>query len=89
MESSSNKPKDKNKDNECVKTNNIIENIKNKYIFQKIYDNVPKKQKLEIVKYNKKMQNKLIFHLEVVNLLILMNMIKYIIIYILMIIKKK
>ena len=59
MESSSNKPKDKNKDNECVKTNNIIENIKNKYIFQKIYDNVPKKQKLEIVKYNKKMQNKL------------------------------
>ena len=37
MESSSNKSKDKNKDNESVITKHIIENIKNKYIFQKIY----------------------------------------------------
>ena len=73
---------------------------------------MPKKKKLEIVKYNKKVQNRLdlgvkdykeysetyssieieiiprIF-INMVNLLILMKMINYIIIYILMIIKKK
>ena len=47
------------KENEIAKPNPIIENIKSRYILSKIYDNIPKMQKLEIVKYNKKLQNRL------------------------------
>ena len=38
---------------------NILKNIKSNYILSKIYDNIQKRKYLEIVKYNKKMQNRL------------------------------
>ena len=47
------------KENESAKPNPIIENIKSRYILSKIYDNMAKKKKLQIVKYNKKVQNRL------------------------------
>ena len=59
MESSSKTFKEKNKENESAKPNPIIENIKNRYILSKIYNNIPMKKKLGIVKYNKKIQNRL------------------------------
>ena len=57
MEFSHDIPKENNKENDIAKISPIIENIKNKYILSKIYDNMTKKKKLEIVKYNKKIQN--------------------------------
>ena len=47
------------KENESTKPNPIKENIKSDYFLQKLYDIMPKKKKLEIVKYNKKVQNRL------------------------------
>ena len=45
--------------NEIAKLNPIIENIKSRYILSKIYDNISKRKKLLIVRYNKRMQNRL------------------------------
>ena len=59
MESSINASKENNKENESDKPNPILENIKSRYILSKIYDNMTKKKKLEIVKYNKRMQNRM------------------------------
>ena len=59
MGSSINVSKESNKENESSKQTPIIENIKSRYILSKIYDNMTKKKKLEIVKYNKKIQNRL------------------------------
>ena len=59
MKSSINVSKENSKDNESAKPNPILENIKSRYILSKIYDNMTKKKKLEIVKYNKKVQNRL------------------------------
>ena len=59
MKSSINVSKENNKENESAKPNPILENIKSRYILSKIYDNMTKKKKLEIVKYNKKMQNRI------------------------------
>ena len=59
MESSINASKDNNKENESAKPNPIIENIKSRFILSKIYNNMAIKKKLEIVKYNKKIQNRL------------------------------
>ena len=53
MESSSNTSKDRNKSNSC------LVNIKSDYFLQKLYDNISKKKKFEIVKCNKKIQNRL------------------------------
>ena len=55
----SNISKENNKENESAKPNLIIENIKSRYILSKIYNNITKKKKLEIIKYNKKIQNRL------------------------------
>jgi len=57
--SSINVSNENNKENENAKPNPIIENIKSKYILSKIYDNIPKLKKLVIVKYNKRIQNRL------------------------------
>ena len=91
--------KKSNKENESSKPNPIIENIKSRYILSKIYDNMTKKKKLEIVKYNKKIQNRLNLSLNdykeyrEIEIEIIPNKGGYgkfiIIIYILMIIKKK
>ena len=59
MKSSINVSKENNKENESAKQNPITEKIKSDYFLQKLYDNMPKKKKLEIVKYNKKLQNRL------------------------------
>ena len=59
MKSSINVSKENNKDNESAKPNPIIDNINSKYILSKIYDNMTMKKKLKIVKYNKKIQNRL------------------------------
>ena len=59
MGSSINASKENNKENESAKPNPIIENIKSRYILSKIYDNMTKKKKLKIVKYNKKIQNRI------------------------------
>ena len=59
MKSSIKASKENNKENESAKPNPIIENIKSRYILSKIYGNMTKKKKLEIVKYNKKIQNRI------------------------------
>ena len=59
MESSINPSKDNNKENESAKPNPIIEKIKSRYILSKLYNIIPKKKKLAIVKYNKRIQNRL------------------------------
>ena len=59
MKSSSNTSKESSKDNESAKPNPILESLKSDYFLQKLYDIMPKKKKLEIVKYNKKAQNRL------------------------------
>ena len=53
MESSNKASKENNKENESVLPNPPIESLKNDYFLQKLYDNMTKKKKLEIVKYNK------------------------------------
>ena len=57
--SSINISKENNKENENAKPNPITEKIKSDYFLQKLYDNMPKKKKLAIVKYNKKIQNRI------------------------------
>ena len=59
MKSSINVSKENNKENESAKPNPIIEKIKSDYFLQKLYDNMTKRKKLEIIKYNKKIQNRL------------------------------
>ena len=59
MGSSIKTSKENNKENESAKPNPIIDNIKSRYILSKIYNNMTKKKKLEIIKYNKKMQNRI------------------------------
>ena len=59
MKSSSNTSKENNKENGSAKPNPIIENIKSRYILSKIYGIMTKKKKLEIVRCNKKIQNRL------------------------------
>ena len=59
MEYSNNTSKKNNKENESVKQNPILDNLKSDYFLQKLYDNIQKKKKLEIVIYNKKLQNRL------------------------------
>ena len=59
MKSSIKVSKENNKESENAKPNPILEKIKSDYFLQKLYDIMPKKKKLEIVKYNKKVQNRL------------------------------
>ena len=59
MESSNNLFKEKNKENERIKSSPSIKSLKSDYFLQKLFDNMPKKKKLEIVRCNKRMQNRL------------------------------
>ena len=59
MKSSIKVSKEINKENESAKPNPIIDNIKSRYILSKIYGNMTKKKKLEIVKCNKRIQYRL------------------------------
>ena len=47
------------KDNQNNILNAKLENLKSDYFLEKIYNNIQKKKSLEIVKYNKKVQNRL------------------------------
>ena len=52
--------KSKKDENKNIDISNInFENLKSDYFLQKILDNMNKKKSLEIVKYNKKIQNRL------------------------------
>ena len=51
--------RDKNIDIKINQSNSILQNIKSNYFIEKIYDNILKKKSLEIVKYNKKIQNRI------------------------------
>ena len=53
------KSKENNKENESSKVNPILDNLKSDYFLQKLYDIIQKKKKLEIVKYNKRIHNRL------------------------------
>ena len=59
MKSSIKVSKENSKDNESAKPNPILESLKSDYFLQKLYDIMPKKKKLQIVKYNRKVQNRL------------------------------
>ena len=59
MKSSFNASKENNKENESAKPNPITENLKSDYFLQKLYNNMTKKKKLEIVRYNKRIQNRI------------------------------
>ena len=59
MKSSINVSKENNKENESAKPNPPIESLKSDYFLQKLYDNIPKKKKLKIVKCNKRIQNRI------------------------------
>ena len=59
MGSSIKASKENNKENESAKPNHIMDNLKSDYFLQKLYDNMTKKKKLEIIKYNKRIQNRL------------------------------
>ena len=47
------------KDNQNNILNAKLENLKSDYFLEKLYDNILKKKTLEIVKYNKNIQNRL------------------------------
>ena len=59
MDPNSNISKNQNKDIKSDQQNSILQNIKSNYFLERIYDNILKKKSLEIVKYNKKMQNRI------------------------------
>ena len=59
MKSSINVSKENSKDNESAKPNPILESLKSDFFLEKLYDIMPKKKKLKIVKCNKKVQNRL------------------------------
>ena len=45
--------------NEKTESKGVFKKIKSDYFLRKLYDNMPKKKKLEIVKYNKRIQNRI------------------------------
>ena len=59
MKSSINVSKENNKENERAKPNPTFKSLKSDYFLQKLYDNITKKKKLAIVKFNKRIQNRL------------------------------
>ena len=48
-----------NTDLKIDQSNSILQKIKSNYFLERIYDNILKKKSLEIVKYNKKIQNRI------------------------------
>ena len=59
MGSINNVLKYKNKEKESTKPNPIMTNLKSDYFLRKLYDIMSKKKKLEIIRFNKKMQNRI------------------------------
>ena len=50
---------DQNTDLKIDQSNSILQNIKSNYFLERIYDNILKKKSLDIVKYNKRLQNRI------------------------------
>ena len=48
-----------NTDLKIAQSNSILQNIKSNYFLERIYDNILKKKSLDIVKYNKRLQNRI------------------------------
>ena len=48
-----------NTDLKIGQSNSILQNIKSNYFLERLYDNILKKKSLDIVKYNKRMQNRI------------------------------
>ena len=48
-----------NTDLKIGQSNSILQNIKSNYLLKRIYNNILKKKSLEIIKYNKKIQNRI------------------------------
>ena len=94
MNSSSELSKEKTESNK-IESKDIFKNLKSDYFLQKLFNNLLKKKSLDIIKYNKNIKNRININIKdykeysEINLLILKKKIKYIIIYILIIIKKK
>ena len=42
-----------------MKSSNVLSNLKSNYLLRNLFDNLLKKSSLEIVKYNKNMQNRM------------------------------
>jgi len=56
---SNNKTKGKKEESAQINSESDLNNIKSKYIIQKILDNIKKNNSFKLIKYNKKIQNKL------------------------------
>ena len=54
----SSKIKDQEK-SKLINSNNKLRNIKSDYFIQKFFDNIHNRKSLEIIKYNKNLQNKM------------------------------
>ena len=59
MDPNSNISKDKNKVIKNDESNSVLRNIKNNNVLKKIFNNILKIKSLEIVRWNKKIQNRL------------------------------
>ena len=59
MDSNYSISKDKIKDIATDKSNSILKKIKSNYFLERIFNNILKKNSLEIVKYNKNIQNRI------------------------------
>ena len=57
MESSSNLFKEKNKENERIKSSPSIKSLKSDYFLQKLYDNMTKRKNLRLLNTIKKYKN--------------------------------
>ena len=61
---SNNSSKDESKNTENNTSNINLQKLKSDYFLQKIYSHINKNKSLEIVKYNKKIQNRLNLHIK-------------------------
>ena len=52
-------PKDKSKMKQSETSNDKLKKIKSNYFLERIFNNILKKNSLEIVKYNKNIQNRI------------------------------
>jgi len=59
MDPNSSTPNEQKTDIKTEQSISILQNIKSNYFLERIYDNILKKKSLEIVKYNKRMQNRI------------------------------
>ena len=59
MDPNSSTSNEQKTDIKTEQSNSILQNIKSNYFLERIYDNILKKKSLDIVKYNKRLQNRI------------------------------